>query len=219
MRTCCGTPGYMAPEVLSEGGYDCQCDVWSAGVVLYMLLCGFEPFHADSEYLVRDKILRGRYHFDGAYAVYWDPMCCSRGANPVCLPSEARARALSLSDTHPRARISSFGSSDAAKDLVARMLVLDPKRRATANELLQHPWLAASPQAPPATPAFDLRDGKSYQLRAAKKRLNEQTRSMAFAITVALAKQRILRVVRRRSLVDACARSRRMEGAAVRTLA
>ena len=51
-----GTPAYVAPEVLTaqKEGYDKQCDVWSMGVIIYILLCGFPPFaHKDEKQMYR----------------------------------------------------------------------------------------------------------------------------------------------------------------------
>jgi len=71
MQTPCGTPGYIAPEVLLMGGYDKACDIWSLGVIVYILLCGFPPFYADNDAQLFEKIKRGEFEF---LRPYWDPI-------------------------------------------------------------------------------------------------------------------------------------------------
>ena len=72
MRTKCGTPYTTAPEVIREH-YDERCDVWSCGVVLYIMLCGRRPFEAlncsgtladAGKAAMITNILAGRYHFN-----------------------------------------------------------------------------------------------------------------------------------------------------------
>ncbi|KAJ2765586.1 serine/threonine protein kinase, partial [Coemansia nantahalensis] len=73
MKTVCGTPMYVAPEVLTvrqAGVYDNLVDVWSLGVVLYICLCGFPPFSDElAPPPMRDQIIAGVYSFPSPY---WD---------------------------------------------------------------------------------------------------------------------------------------------------
>jgi len=71
MKTACGTPGYCAPEVLAMAPYDFQVDVWSYGVILYILLCGFPPFYGDNDAQLFKKVKAGAYKF---IKPYWDPI-------------------------------------------------------------------------------------------------------------------------------------------------
>ena len=61
MKTACGTPGYVAPEILANKGYDkTAVDMWSVGVILYILLCGFPPFYEEDLPALFDSILKVR---------------------------------------------------------------------------------------------------------------------------------------------------------------
>lgn len=103
-----GSPYYMAPEVLKRH-YGPEVDVWSAGVILYILLCGVPPFWSETEQGVAQAILRGVVDFK----------------------------------REPWPRV-----SEKAKSLVQQMLEPDPRRRLTAQQVLEHPWLQNAKQAP-----------------------------------------------------------------------
>lgn len=103
-----GSPYYMAPEVLKRN-YGPEVDVWSAGVILYILLCGVPPFWAETEQGVAQAIIRSVVDF--------------------------------RRDPWPKV-------SENAKDLVKKMLDPDPKKRLTAQEVLDHPWLQNIKKAP-----------------------------------------------------------------------
>lgn len=59
-----GTPGYIAPEILKHQPYKCEVDMWSIGVICYILLCGYPPFYGTDSRDVTRKIKRGDYQFD-----------------------------------------------------------------------------------------------------------------------------------------------------------
>ncbi|XP_058025439.1 calcium/calmodulin-dependent protein kinase type IV isoform X2 [Ahaetulla prasina] len=103
MKTVCGTPGYCAPEILRGCAYGSEVDMWSIGIITYILLCGFEPFYDErgDQYMFK-RILNCEYDF---VSPWWDDVSLN------------------------------------AKDLVRKLIVLDPKKRLTTFQALQHPWV------------------------------------------------------------------------------
>ncbi|XP_039862854.1 serine/threonine-protein kinase DCLK2-like isoform X1 [Simochromis diagramma] len=65
LYTVCGTPTYVAPEIIAETGYGLKVDIWAAGVITYILLCGFPPFRSENNIQEElfDQILRGKLEF------------------------------------------------------------------------------------------------------------------------------------------------------------
>ncbi|XP_026194590.1 calcium-dependent protein kinase 2 [Cyclospora cayetanensis] len=91
MRTRAGTPYYVSPQVL-EGRYGPECDIWSAGVMMYILLCGYPPFNAPSDRGIMNKVRTGHYTFPDAE---WGKVSL-----------QAKDLISRLLDRHPRTRIS-----------------------------------------------------------------------------------------------------------------
>jgi serine/threonine protein kinase len=104
LRTQCGTEGYVAPEILQHNpSYDVSCDMWSLGVIIYILLGGYRPFRGTSKEVMR-QIRYGEFEF---HDTYWRHV-----------------------------------STD-AKELIRRMLTVNPEDRITAKEALNSAWITA----------------------------------------------------------------------------
>ncbi|KAI9507011.1 snf 1 [Russula earlei] len=118
LKTSCGSPNYAAPEVIRGGLYTGpEIDVWSAGVILYVMLCGRLPFEDDDVQALFTKISQGTYHI------------------PSNLSSDARS-------------------------LITGMLAVDPVKRITVPEIIQHPFFQVDllrylrPLPPPPGPVL-----------------------------------------------------------------
>ena len=64
MKTKAGTPYYIAPEVIN-GDYDEGCDIWAAGVILYIMMCGYPPFFGETDNEILKCVRKAEYDFEG----------------------------------------------------------------------------------------------------------------------------------------------------------
>merc|ERR1719253_480037 len=98
LKTACGSPCYAAPEMIAGKKYvPSLCDIWSCGVILFALICGYLPFEDQNTACLYKKILKGEYQA------------------PNFL-------------------------SDAARDLIRKMLTTDPTKRYQIVDIRQHAW-------------------------------------------------------------------------------
>uniref|UniRef100_A0A8D3BPG2 Maternal embryonic leucine zipper kinase n=1 Tax=Scophthalmus maximus TaxID=52904 RepID=A0A8D3BPG2_SCOMX len=106
LMTCCGSPAYAAPELIQGKSYiGSEADVWSMGVLLFALLCGYLPFDDENCMALYRKITRGKYD------------------NPRWL-------------------------SPGSVLLLNQMMQVDPKRRISVRQLLDHPWVMRDYNSP-----------------------------------------------------------------------
>ena len=95
-----GTPLYVAPEVL-KGNYSYECDIWSLGVIMFMLLSGDPPFIGSTEEKLFERIEKGSFNFN---AKIWQNVSLK------------------------------------AKEVIIKILKVNPRKRASASQILKHSW-------------------------------------------------------------------------------
>ena len=99
-RKLVGSSYYIAPEVLKKH-YDEKCDLWSCGVILYILLSGRPPFGGENDKEIMERVSIGKYDLQSS----------------------------------PFNKVSKNGI-----DLIQKLLIMDPKKRISAQDALLHPW-------------------------------------------------------------------------------
>ncbi|WKY02414.1 hypothetical protein Q1695_016012 [Nippostrongylus brasiliensis] len=97
LTVICGTPTYVASEVIQETGYDEKVDVWATGVILYVMLCGFPPFQSSdgSQTDLFSQIIRGRVSFPSPS---WDKISASAKALILLLVNTDKEERFSAHD-------------------------------------------------------------------------------------------------------------------------
>lgn len=123
LTDACGTPEYVAPEVIAKLGYDLSADVWSIGVIVFILLCGEQPFHSN---------LEGR----GATTEVLEQVSSFTSIEDKCTVGDW-----------------AIISDDAKSLLQNHLLVRDPSKRMTAHDLLEHQWVCGQAAPTKAIPS------------------------------------------------------------------
>lgn len=123
LKTFCGSLYFAAPELLQAKQYTGpEVDIWSFGIVLYVLVCGKVPFDDQSMPQLHAKIKKGHVDY---------PPWLSTGMS-ICVSARHHA------DNRVECR-----------NLIHRMLQTDPAQRITLGEIMTHPWLTKGFNTPP----------------------------------------------------------------------
>ena len=172
LTTRCGTPSYCAPELVGGEGYGKAVDIWSLGVLSYVVLTGGLPFVGKDRQDLFARIQRGQYAY---------PAVTPGVEQPV---------------------------SERARDLIARLLKLEPMERYSTRELLQHPWMALSERGSGDVTPDDLTDVENLDTVHEMLRKFNAERRLRRAMHVVIA------CVRLRALAEGAYRDDEAEGAA-----
>ena len=115
-KTICGTPNYIAPEILEgKAGHSYEVDIWSLGVIIYTLIIGKPPYETPDVKTTYKKIRMNNYNF------------------PDHVPI-----------------------TDNARNLITKILNLDPLKRPSLDEILNHPFLLPVHSIPKSMPLSTL---------------------------------------------------------------
>lgn len=95
-ETACGTPGYVAPEILRGDAYGTEVDIWSMGVICYVLLAGYPPFYDEDQKKLFKKIKEGRYYFHDEYWSATSPEAIDMIKQMLCVDQSKRWTAAQL---------------------------------------------------------------------------------------------------------------------------
>jgi len=114
LTTQCGTPGYVAPEILEGVAYDTKSDMWSLGVIVYILLGGYPPFIEQNQRELFRKIRKGQYEF---HEEYWGSVSDDAKDLISCLLTVQPAKRLSADGALRHKWMTQDGDVLAAQDL------------------------------------------------------------------------------------------------------
>jgi serine/threonine protein kinase len=136
--TKCGTPGFMAPEqyMLPSGeGYSLPVDMWAAGIVLYMMLHGGRhPYMEDGKLNKKGMVQRSNK------PKAWNAKTIHGIVAPPGQQEKARTQTAGSKSSDS---ISTSAEAASEEELLDHLLAPDPDMRASAYEVLQHPWLSS----------------------------------------------------------------------------
>lgn len=139
LSTWCGSPPYAAPELFEGRHYSGpKADVWSLGVVLYVLVCGALPFDGHTLQSLKSRVLAGKFRI---------PVSLVINLNLTLIVSN-----LIL--------LQYFMSCD-CEHLIRHMLIVEPEKRFALNQIKAHKWMkgstqCCSPDTPPNDPTIDM---------------------------------------------------------------
>jgi len=125
LNSRCGTPSYVAPEILKNQPYDQSCDMWSVGVILYVMLCGYTPFMEEAQEKMFERIKQGDWKFEEKD---WSHISEEAKALITCMLKTDVENRISAADALKSRWIMQDAASLASRDLSQSLQVIKEKR-------------------------------------------------------------------------------------------